>query len=68
MAMVCLCEGVSERTVRRAIEHGAATIEAVGERCAAGTCCQSCHPTIESMLESVPASRLTPPRRRFALA
>jgi bacterioferritin-associated ferredoxin len=66
--MVCLCKAVSERAVRRAIEHGAATIEEVGELCDAGTCCQSCHPTIESMLEAVPATRLVPRRRRFALA
>jgi bacterioferritin-associated ferredoxin len=68
MAMVCLCHGVSERTVRRAIEHGADTVDAVGARCDAGTCCQSCHPTIEAMLAQAPATALVPPRRRFALA
>jgi bacterioferritin-associated ferredoxin len=68
MAMVCLCHGVSERTLRRAIEHGADTVEAVGERCNAGTCCHSCHPTIEAMLEHAPATTVVPPRRRFALA
>ena len=67
MAMVCLCHGVSERSVRRAIEHGADTVEAVGEHCSAGTCCHSCHPTIEAMLEAAPAP-LVKPRRRFALA
>jgi bacterioferritin-associated ferredoxin len=68
MAMVCLCNGVSERTVRRAIEHGADTVEAVGERCGAGTCCHSCPPTIEAMLEATPVPAVVKPRRRFVLA
>ena len=66
MAMVCLCHGVSERTVRRAVEHGAATVAEVGEATRAGTCCMSCHPTIEAILER--EAVVAPPRRRFALA
>jgi len=31
MALVCLCHGVTERRVRREIEHGAGTIEALIE-------------------------------------
>lgn len=48
--MVCLCEGVSERKVRKAIEHGASTVEAVTAACRAGGCCGGCHPTIETMI------------------
>ena len=48
--MVCLCHGVSERKVAKAIERGAETIEEVGAACGAGTCCMGCHPTIETML------------------
>ena len=50
MAMVCLCHGVSERKVAKAIERGAETIDEVGAACNAGTCCMGCHPTIETML------------------
>jgi len=50
MALVCLCEGVSERKVRRAVEHGASSIEMIGEACQAGTTCMSCHPTLEDVL------------------
>ena len=54
--MVCLCEGVSERKVRKAIEHGASTVEAVTASCRAGGCCMGCHPTIESLIaEQAPA-------------
>ena len=70
MALVCLCYGVNERRVRREIEHGAATIEEVAERCHAGSGCLGCHPTIDRLLaehrEHVAA--VGPPRRRFRLA
>ncbi|HWL42735.1 MAG TPA: (2Fe-2S)-binding protein [Ilumatobacter sp.] len=62
MALVCLCEGVSERKVRRAIEQGAASVDEIGERCGAGTNCFSCHPTLEDALHecrvTLPAARL----------
>jgi len=50
MALVCLCHGVTERRVRREIEHGASTIEDIAERCLAGSCCHGCHPTIDDLL------------------
>ncbi len=50
MALVCLCYGVNERRVRREIEHGAASIEEVAERCHAGSGCLGCHPTIDRLL------------------
>lgn len=48
--MVCLCAGVSERKVRRAIDEGAKTITEVSEVCRAGNGCGGCHPTIDSLL------------------
>jgi bacterioferritin-associated ferredoxin len=50
MAMVCLCHGINERRVRREIDAGARTVAEVTMSCHAGDCCQSCHPTIETML------------------
>jgi bacterioferritin-associated ferredoxin len=69
MALVCLCYGVNERRVRREIDHGATTIEEIAERCNAGSCCQSCHPTLDQLLAehcqrpAVVAGR----RRRFVI-
>jgi bacterioferritin-associated ferredoxin len=60
MAMVCLCRGVSERKVARAIDQGASTIEEVTERCGAGSTCFGCHPTIDELLATRVAVR---PRR-----
>lgn len=51
MAFVCLCNRVSERKVRRAIDHGADTVERVGETCGAGTTCFGCHETVEQLLD-----------------
>ena len=51
MAYVCLCNRVSERKVRRAIDGGAACIETVGAMCGAGTTCLGCHATIEDLID-----------------
>jgi bacterioferritin-associated ferredoxin len=47
---VCLCQGVTDRKVRKAIGHGATTVEEVGRACGAGTGCGGCRPEIEAML------------------
>lgn len=47
---ICHCRAVNERTVCRAIDHGAHTVEEIGERCGAGTCCHACHPELERLL------------------
>lgn len=47
---VCICRRVSDREVRQVIESGAQTIDAVGERCGAGTDCGSCVEEIADML------------------
>jgi bacterioferritin-associated ferredoxin len=71
MALVCLCHGVNERRVRREIDHGAASIDDIAERCLAGSCCQNCHPTLEQLLDEqgvrVPAAAVVR-RRRFVIA
>ena len=64
MAMVCLCRGVSERKVLRAIERGATTVEEVTERCGAGGTCGGCHPTIDELLATRVA--VVPRRALFA--
>jgi bacterioferritin-associated ferredoxin len=53
--MVCLCEGVSERKVRKAIDRGASSVDLVTAACRAGGRCGGCHPTIEAMLADASA-------------
>ena len=68
MALVCLCYGVNERRVRREIDQGATTIEQIAERCQAGSCCQSCHPTLDQLLaEQCPHAVRITARRRFVI-
>jgi bacterioferritin-associated ferredoxin len=48
---LCLCRGVTDRTVQKIIDEGATTVAEVGARCGAGTDCGSCHEAIEERLE-----------------
>jgi len=48
--LVCHCNGVSDKTVRRAVRQGAQSVSEVGRACGAGTCCQGCGPTINRII------------------
>ncbi len=48
--LVCHCNGVSDRTVRRVVREGALTVSEVGRACGAGTCCQGCSSTINRII------------------
>ena len=48
---VCLCKGVSDRTVRACIRDGATTVGEVGAGCGAGTDCGSCRGMIRDLIE-----------------
>jgi bacterioferritin-associated ferredoxin len=61
--IVCLCHGVSERRVRREIEHGATTVDELAARCGAGSCCYGCHPTLDELLREDVAAVMVPSRR-----
>jgi bacterioferritin-associated ferredoxin len=55
--IVCLCKGVPERAVRRAIRTGARTVSDIGRACGAGTGCGTCHEFLAGALHraSLPA-------------
>lgn len=48
--LVCHCNGVSDKTVRRAVRQGAQSVAEVGRACGAGTCCQGCSPMIHRII------------------
>lgn len=50
MALVCLCHGVSDRTVREVVADGADSIDAIGACCDAGLSCGTCHSTLAGLL------------------
>jgi bacterioferritin-associated ferredoxin len=50
--LVCHCNGVSDRTVRRVVREGALTVAEVGHACGAGTCCRGCSATIGRIIRA----------------
>ena len=48
----CICSAVTVEQVTAAIDAGADSIDAVGERTTAGTTCGSCHDHLEDLIES----------------
>ena len=47
----CICKAVTSDKVSAAIDHGAATVEAVSEATGACTGCGTCRDRIESMID-----------------
>ncbi|MEE8508614.1 MAG: (2Fe-2S)-binding protein [Myxococcota bacterium] len=50
--LVCHCQGVSDRSIRKAVREGAATVVDVGYHCGAGTCCEGCVDLIDRIIRS----------------
>ncbi len=50
--LVCHCESVNDRRIRKAIKAGATTVDEIGERCGAGTSCGGCLLLVERLLEA----------------
>ena len=68
--LVCQCNGVSDRAIRRAVREGAASTTEVGFACGAGTCCGGCQDTIQQIIhteasprEALPAPAISSARR-----
>jgi len=49
--LICHCNGVSARTVRRVVRDGARTVSEVGSACGAGTCCRGCSGSIGKIIK-----------------
>jgi bacterioferritin-associated ferredoxin len=50
--LICHCNGVSDRTVRRVVREGARTVSEVGHACGAGTCCRGCSGSIGKIIRA----------------
>lgn len=50
--IVCLCEAVNDRTIRKAIDNGSTTVRELTQACGAGRQCGSCCNDLRRMLES----------------
>ena len=49
--IVCLCNGVSDRTIRRLVAGGARSVDALASTCGAGADCGACCPLLEAFVE-----------------
>lgn len=57
---VCLCNGITEREVRRAAEEGCRDVHELTMRSGCGSSCGSCLPLAAEILAEMHASRLLP--------
>jgi bacterioferritin-associated ferredoxin len=49
--IICQCNGVSDRTIRKAIRNGASNRSDVVRACMAGQACGGCVPAIDEIIE-----------------
>jgi bacterioferritin-associated ferredoxin len=56
--IVCICENVSDRKIRQAVDAGVTTMPQLRDQLGVGTCCGKCHPhakqVLRESLESMP--------------
>ena len=50
--ILCHCMGVSDKSVRRAIQCGASSVRDVARTCGAGTGCGGCRPLIQELIRT----------------
>lgn len=56
--IVCICNNVSDRAIRKAVEAGATTMLELRSSLEVGTCCGKCHSCAKSVLrESLDQSK-----------
>jgi len=65
--IVCLCEGVTDHTVRKLARQGASSVHEVGLACSAGACCGACRESVAGILRSEKGTD-TPRCRKLATA
>lgn len=53
--IICICEGVSDKTIRAEIDRGASSVKAIKRRCGAGGGCGQCVCDLKQMLGKVEA-------------
>ena len=53
--IVCLCKGVSSRTIVDEARRGACTLKQIRQACQAGTDCGACVPQIRQLLDQTAA-------------
>ena len=55
--IVCSCNAVSDREIRRLARAGACSVREVADSCGAGAACGGCRATVAAILEESEATR-----------
>ncbi len=50
--IICICEGVNDKTIAKEIERGAPSVQAIKRRCGAGGGCGQCVADLKQMLRT----------------
>jgi bacterioferritin-associated ferredoxin len=53
--LVCLCKGVSDKTVRWLVQNGSGCVKDVMSKCRAGTDCGTCVSHLKALVETTKA-------------
>jgi bacterioferritin-associated ferredoxin len=48
--IVCICNNISERKIRQAVDSGVASMPQLRDKLGIGTCCGKCHPHAKQVL------------------
>jgi len=59
---VCVCHGISEKRLSKAIEEGARSFEQLQSRTGVATCCGACEPCARQVLDKTLASESRAPQ------
>ncbi len=57
--LVCFCNGVSDRRIRRLVREGASSWREVARACGAGASCGACRPTVHALVEETRSEPVT---------
>ena len=48
---ICLCNGVTDRTIRESVRSGVSTLQELTAKTGCGSCCGSCLPMAQEIIE-----------------
>jgi bacterioferritin-associated ferredoxin len=60
--IVCVCNNVSDRKIRHAVESGVTTMPQLREELGVGTCCGKCHSCAKTVLRECLEDRMPEPQ------
>ena len=56
VVIVCHCQGISERTIRKTVREGASSVRQVARSCGAARMCGGCRPAVRKLVEEETAA------------